>query len=46
MILDDISAKEMNGEILNDEIFERNRVIQEKYNVVFEVEIGVPMQVT
>ena len=41
-LLDDISAEAMNGEILNDKIFERNRMIQEKYNVVFEIEVGSP----
>ena len=41
-ILDDISAEEMNGEILNDETFERNRIIQEKYNVLFEIQIENP----
>ena len=45
-ILDDITADGMNGEILNDKIYERNYAIQEKYNVVFEIEVGDPMQIT
>ncbi|MBQ8402371.1 MAG: extracellular solute-binding protein, partial [Clostridia bacterium] len=38
-LLDDISAEEVTGEVLNDAIYERNNVIMEKYNVKFATKI-------
>lgn len=34
---DDVTAEEMVGNILNDSIFERNRTVQEKYNIEFSI---------
>lgn len=34
---DDITAEEINGNVLNDKIYERNQKIQDKYNTVFEI---------
>ena len=34
---DDITAEEINGNVLNDKIYERNQKIQDKYNTVFDI---------
>lgn len=38
---DDISAEEINGNTLNDNTYERNRIIEDKYNLKFEIKNDV-----
>lgn len=35
--IDDVTADEINGNVLNDKMYERNLKVQDKYNTVFEI---------
>ena len=35
--IDDVTADEINGNVLNDKMYERNQKVQDKYNTVFDI---------